>query len=179
MSTLILKDVRLAFPNVFEPHAESGKFNAIGIFPPGSDTHKQVEDAAKAVLQDKWGGKVSEGDLRQYCLHDGVDKSKYDGFEGNFYISASNDAQPSVVDRDGKTPLTKASGKPYSGCYVVMYVDLWAQDNKYGKGVNATLRGIQFYKDGAAFTGGRPLATEEFISFEDETETAATGGIFG
>ena len=60
------------------------------------------------------------------------------------------------------------------------YVELWAQDNQYGKGVNATLRGVQFYRDGQAFTGGRPLGEDEFVSFEDEApQAAAAGGIFG
>lgn len=176
--TTVLKDVRLAFPNIFEGHPESGKFNVLGIFDPGSEGHAALEAEIDKIMQEKWGGKVSRNQLKQFCLHDGADKSQYDGFEGKMYISASNEAQPTVVDRDGRSPLTKASGKPYSGCYVVLYVELWAQDNKYGKGVNATLRGVQFYRDGPAFTGGAPLSTDEFQSF-DEDETADSGGIFG
>lgn len=33
-------------------------------------------------------------------------------------------------------------------------VEFWAQDNNYGKRVNATLLGVQFVRDGAAFAGG-------------------------
>lgn len=173
---IVLKDVRLAFPHIFEPHPESSKFNALGIFEAGSASHKELEAAIEQVMEEKWAGKVTRDQLRQFCLHDGADKSKYDGFEDKLYVSASNDAQPTIVDRDGRTPLTKTSGKPYSGCRVVMYVDVWAQDNKYGKGVNATLRGVQFYRDDAAFTGGAPLATSEFLAFEDDDEPAAAGG---
>ncbi|MNP74169.1 hypothetical protein D3C76_1710040 [compost metagenome] len=35
-----------------------------------------------------------------------------------------------------------------------MIVDIWAQDNSYGKRINAQLQGIQFVKDGEAFSGG-------------------------
>ena len=33
-------------------------------------------------------------------------------------------------------------------------VELWAQDNNYGKRINASLAGVQFAKDGEAFAGG-------------------------
>jgi hypothetical protein len=33
-------------------------------------------------------------------------------------------------------------------------VELWAQDNQYGKRINASLGGVQFAKDGESFGGG-------------------------
>ncbi|MNP47458.1 hypothetical protein D3C76_1415120 [compost metagenome] len=57
------------------------------------------------------------------------------------------------MDRD-RTQLTAQEGKPYSGCYVNVIVDIWAQDNSYGKRINAQLQGIQFVRDGEAFSGG-------------------------
>jgi len=139
-----------------------------------------LQEAITEVGREKFGANFNPKHMRQLCLHDGTDKAdKYDGFEGMVYVSASNDAQPTIVDRDGRTPLTKASGKIYSGCRVVMYVSLWAQDNKYGKGVNATLRGVQFYRDDVAFSGGAPLGVEGFESFEDEAEEKpATKSLF-
>jgi hypothetical protein len=58
-----------------------------------------------------------------------------------------------VVDRD-RTPLTASDGKPYAGCFVNAVVELWAQDNQYGKRINASLGGVQFAADGDAFGGG-------------------------
>ncbi|MEW8105028.1 MAG: ssDNA-binding protein [Candidatus Thiodiazotropha endolucinida] len=183
MTTIVLKDVRLAFPHIFEPHEQSGKYNGLLILDPNTqaDQLEELKAEIMKLVKEKWGGKItSPSQLKQFCLHDGAEKAQYDGFEGKMYVSASNTAAPSVVDTDGRTPLTKAAGKPYSGCYVYGYLELWAQDNKYGKGINATLRGVQFYRDGDAFGGGRPLGVDEFEQLEpanspDDTGFGATG----
>jgi hypothetical protein len=82
------------------------------------------------------------------------------------YVSASNKVAPLVVDKD-KSPLSEASGRPYAGCYVNASLDIWAQDNSYGKRVNATLRGVQFFRDGDAFAGGAPASEDEFDDLSD------------
>jgi len=41
-------------------------------------------------------------------------------------------------------------------------VDLWAQDNQYGKGIHAKLLGVQFMKDGDAFSAGAVIADDDF-----------------
>jgi hypothetical protein len=74
-----------------------------------------------------------------------------------------------VIDRD-KSPLTAEDGKPYSGCYVNCSLELWAQDNSYGKRINAQLGGVQFFKDGDAFSGGGSAADAD--DFDEITEGA-------
>ena len=168
---------RLCFPNLFEPHPQSGKFNAIvaDIDPP---TARLLEDETKRLMQEQWSGKVNDvRQLKQFFLHDGAEKSQYEGFEAGVpYISASNTVQPTVVDRH-RMPVTKASGIIYAGCYVVAYINLWTQDNEYGKGVNASLSGVQFLLDGPPLSGGRPLDPEEFDEYEDEDDPQ--DGLFG
>ena len=68
-----------------------------------------------------------------------------------------------------KTPLVAENGKPYSGCFVNASLELWAQDNNYGKRVNATLMGVQFYKDGDSFSGGGVASEDDFddLSIDD------------
>ena len=102
------------------------------------------------------------------CLHSGDLKANYDGFEGMLYISARNSLRPLVIDVN-KSPLTGEDGKPYAGCYVNASLELWAQDNNYGKRINATLMGVQFYKDGESFTGGGVASEDDFddISLDD------------
>jgi len=39
---------------------------------------------------------------------------------------------------------------------------LWAQDNQFGKRVNAELLGVQFVRDGEPFGGGKPATPEDF-----------------
>ena len=66
-----------------------------------------------------------------------------------------------VIDRD-TTPLMPVDGKPYGGCYVDVSVDIWAQDNSWGKRINGKLRWVQFRSDGDAFSGGAPASESEF-----------------
>ena len=70
-------------------------------------------------------------------------------------------------------PLTAADGRPYAGCYVIANVELWAQDNNYGKRINASLRGVQFLRDGDAFSGGGAASEDEF----DEVEGSDAGDL--
>jgi hypothetical protein len=78
------------------------------------------------------------GEKLNLCLHDGDEKAEYEGFPGNFFLNAANKARPAVIDRD-RSPLIQADGRPYAGCYVNAVIDIWAQDNNFGKRVNASL----------------------------------------
>jgi hypothetical protein len=86
------------------------------------------------------------------------------------YVSAASKTRPLVLDSN-KTPLTDEDGKPYGGCYVNASIEIWAQDNQFGKRINAQLRGIQFVKDGDAFGGGgSPASADEFEELEATSE---------
>lgn len=166
---LVIQNVRLAFPAIFEAKSVAGEdpaFSASLIIPPDHKQMAEINSAIEAVAKEKWGAKATEM-LKQLrakgnvCLHNGDEKTTYDGFEGNFYISARSKTRPLVLDRD-KSPLTQSDGKPYGGCYVVAVLELWAQDNQFGKRINAQLKGVQFYRDGDAFTGGAPADESDF-----------------
>lgn len=176
---ILLKNVRLAFPNLWEPTTVAGegkpRFSATLLIPADHPQIAEIEAAQNAVAQAKWGQKaaaIAKGLAKQdkLALHDGDTKSKYDGFPGNFFVSAAaqENAAPTVIDRD-RSPLSSRSGRPYAGCFVNASIELWAQDNSYGQRVNAQLRGIQFYADGDSFSAGRPADADEF---EEVTEGA-------
>jgi hypothetical protein len=78
-----------------------------------------------------------------------------------------------VIDRDTK-PLTAADGRPYGGCFVDASVDIWAQDNSWGKRINAKLRWVQFRGDGDAFSGGAPVSR---TSSNEIAEGASAGDL--
>lgn len=177
---LVIQNTRLAFPAIFEAKSVAGEepaFSASLILPPDHPQMGEINDAIEAVAKEKWGAKAPEM-LKQIrakgnvCLHDGDEKASYDGFEGNFYISARSKTRPLILDRD-KTPLTQSDGRPYGGCYVVAVLELWAQDNQFGKRVNAQLKGVQFYRDGDAFTGGAPADESDFDDLSDGADAAA------
>src|ERR1700680_2091740 len=159
---ILLRDVRLAFPNLWKASAPKGggeeAFSASFILP---KDHKQVAEinaAVKSLAKDKWGVKADATvkaleAADKTCLDNGDSKAEYAGYEGNLYVPSRSKIRPSVFDQQ-RQELTQADGKPYSGCYVNASIELWAQDNSYGKRINAQLRGVQFLRDGDAFPGG-------------------------
>jgi len=176
---VMLKNVRLAFPNLFEAKTVNGEgepaFSAALIHDPEANakTIEQLEGAIAQVAKDKWGAKADAiltklKSTDKLALHDGDTKADYDGFPGNLYVSARSKTRPTVIDRD-RTPLAESDGRPYAGCYVNASIELWAQDNNYGKRINAQLRGVQFVADGDAFAGGGAAAADEFDELEPET----------
>lgn len=178
---IMLKNVRLSFPNLFEPSIVGDdpkakpRYSAMLILTPDHPQLAEIKSKMIAVAKEKWNAKAVEiykglDKSDKLALHDGDTKAQYDGVGGNFFISAAaqESARPTVVDGN-KSPLTAKDGKPYAGCYINASIDLWAQDNGFGKRVNAQLRGVQFLRDGDAFAAGRPADSEEF---EEVTEGA-------
>ena len=179
-----LKNVRLAFADVFKATDFNGdgnfKFRATLLCTKEGAAHQTLREAitevAKEQWKDKWEKKLAAIKAADnLCIRDG-DLKEYDGFEGCMALSASNKTRPTLFDKDGKTPLVEADGKPYNGCYVNAVVDVYAYD-KYGDQINCSLLGLQFSGDGDAFSGGRPATEDDFESVEDQggDESAPVG----
>lgn len=173
-----LTNVRLCFPDLFKPSEKFNRFGAVFPVEPGSANAKAIEAAIEQAAKDKWGAKASPVLTKLYadgtvCYTKGpktnADGDVYNGFEGKHTLSASNQTRPTVVDVD-RSPLTEADGKPYAGCYVNAIVEVWAQDNQWGRRINCTLKGVQFARDGEAFSGSAPAAADDFddLSVGDE-----------
>ena len=167
---LHLSNVRLAFPKLFEPETFNGEgkpaYSAAFIIDPKHPDMAKVKAAIEQVAAEKWTAKakpilaaiLAKDDS---CLHNGDLKAQYEGFEGNHYLSSRCYTRPLVINAD-KTPLAAQDGRPYAGCYVNASIEIWAQDNGFGKRVNATLKGVQFLRAGDAFAGGAPASEDEF-----------------
>lgn len=165
-----LTNVRLAFPQLWEAKTVNGEgkpaFSASFLLAPDHPDVARLNAAIDTVAREKWGAKADAvlkamRGADKVCLHDGDMKENYDGFGGNLYVSSRSATRPLVIDAD-RSPLTEKEGKPYAGCYVNASIELWPQDNNYGKRVNASLRGVQFLRDGDAFAGGAPASEDEF-----------------
>lgn len=170
---VMLRNVRLAFPALFEPSSYGEgdpAYSATLIMDPAQA--EVVDKAIAGVARDKWGAKA-DAQLKalraagKVCLRDGDEKADYDGFEGMMFIAARSRTRPTVVDGQ-RQPLTQSDGRIYAGCYVNASLEIWAQDNAFGKRINCTLRGVQFVRDGEAFGGGRPASADEFDELEAE-----------
>ena len=172
---LSLNNARLAFPAIFEAKSvanEEPAFSASLILTPDHPQIAAINEAIEAVAKEKWGAKASEilKGLRakdNVCLHDGDEKSNYDGFEGNFYISARAKTRPLVIDRD-KSPLVQSDGRPYGGCYVNGLIALFVPKN-WAK-VCASLEIIQKTKDGESFGAPRVDAEDVMPELPDEDD---------
>lgn len=168
---VVLENVRLAFshPGLFVASAVNGegqpKFSCSLILQPGHAGIKAIEDAALKCAQEKWGAKAAQMIAAmkaqdKHPLHNGDTKTSYDGFPGNFFVSARSVKKPLVIDRD-RTPLDQSSPRLYPGAYVNAIIDLWAQDNQFGKRINAQIQGVQYFADGDSFGGGGTVASQD------------------
>lgn len=174
---ILLKGVRLSFAHIFQPEAFEGsdpRYSANFLIPKDAQQLAAIEKAIETVANEKWGAKA-QGNLAllrktdKVALRDGDTKPDYDGYEGNMFLSTANRVRPTIVDRDRRR-IEADEGRPYAGCYVNASVDIWAQDNKFGKRINARLLAIQFVRDGEAFAGGAPGSPDDFedLSMEDD-----------
>lgn len=175
------KHMRVSFVKVFRAEAFRGakrgpsdggeKAYSLNVLIPkdtreGKALHDELRDMIDDAMDAKWGRDKPRLKPDKFCLRDGDDED-YDGYEGHWYITARNRNRPKVMDADGVTPLVEEDGRPYSGCYANVWIRVWAQDNEYGKRVNASLEAVQFVRDGEAFSGAAPISDEEF---EDERD---------
>lgn len=181
MAKIVLTNVRGRFMDIFvatslegnEP-SYKGKFV---IDPTDTANIKLCEEAEIAVAKEMWKGKADA--VRSNFVRTGKkpdvffvrepyknkDGEPWDGFVDMFYVTASRkvkDGRPKVVDRNPKIELTEADGKPYDGCYVNVSMEVWAQDNKWGRAVRASLLAVQFVKDGDGFGGSPKSDGSEF-----------------
>jgi hypothetical protein len=84
-------------------------------------------------------------------------------------IKASASKRPMVLDRD-RSPLTENDNRVYAGCYVNAIIELWAQNNQWGKRINANLLGVQFFKDGEPFADGETANADDFEAFDSDED---------
>lgn len=191
---VMLLEVRVSFTEVYERGKDTvneegetvpGKFKSNGLMEKGTrrgEANKALIVAACGrVKAAKWGANPPKLKPEKVCLRDG-DLEDYDGYANNWFIVASDKNQPVLITKhkDSKGNWIPAKeGQIYSGCYCNMLVNIWAQDNKFGKRLNASLRALQFVRDGEAFSGAAPVdpnTHEKFLMIEaDEGEDMALG----
>lgn len=188
--------VRLSFAHLWTAKAfregQPARFEGAFLMDPSDPAHiatlGEVQDAALGVIKAKFNGKVPADLDLCFGYSDGETPiliankkyrnkvKEYDGYEGMIYLTSANKTAPKVVNRQrnpdtGKfDQVSEASGIVYSGCYVNATVTLWAQDNEFGKRVNANLRAVQYVKPGEAFGVAPVDADDEFEEVEGDFE---------
>lgn len=166
-----LPNVRLSFPSLFRKAVFSGtetKFEATFLIRKEGNEEliEKINSAiAEKIKNDLKGAKLPADKI---CFKDG-DDIEYDGYAGHMSIKASNSKRPMIIDRD-KSPLTEEDNRIYAGCYVNAIIELWAQNNQFGKRINANLLGVQFSKDGEPFGDGVGASADDFDFVEDSDD---------
>ena len=187
-----LENVRVAFADgLFNAKVPKGggtaAFSCNFLFPPGHPAEAAVNAGVVAAAKacKKWKPEQVKGILTQLkatdrlCIHDGDLKPDYEGFPGNWNVAARNKKRPLLM-KANKEPLTESDGILYSGCYVNAIIDVWAQDNAFGKRINATVAAVQFLRKGDAFGGGTVvIEDDDFGDVSDVgTDESAEEGLF-
>jgi hypothetical protein len=170
MAQIKLKNVRLSFPSLFHKAAFQGNETKYeGTFLLNKKTHAdsitEIQSAiAEKIKTDLKGAKLGADKI---CLKDG-DELDYDGYAGHFRIKGANGKRPLVIGKD-KSPVTEDDNVFYAGCYVNAIIELWAQDNGFGKRINANLLAVQFAGDGEPFSdGGSSVGVDDFDVVDDD-----------
>lgn len=200
-NTIVLMG-RLSYPSLHEPsqmNDDSGKptgepkYSCAVLIDKttGADQLKRCKEIIKNVCAAEWKGKTvklkdgkvlssgTDGNivLMGIALRDGVEKDDKEGYgDSVMFVSASSKNKPAVVQKvnGAFADLPKDSGKPYAGCNVAVSVRFWAQDNQYGKRVNAELRSVLFTGDNTPFGSAPVNVEEEFEDVELPEETTSS-----
>ena len=128
--SVILKDVRLAWADIFKPgegmNGGPPKFKVTGLFAPDSDAAKLAKGAMVEAARGLWGDNavkmIQSMQANSKAVRNGNDKMDDKGevrseYAGQLFISASNKSKPQIVGPkriDGKFVHIKEDG----GCQV-------------------------------------------------------------
>ena len=179
MATITLKNVRLAFADVFTAVQFQGqgepRYSAVLLIEPGSENDNLVQETINHVAKEKFKGRAGmllkqwDGNTGKLCYTDGnlKDPEKYNGFQDKMALAINRPKKAGPISLIGprKNPATgvfdqlEDDGTLYAGCYVNAKVDIWAQDGTY-PGIRGTAVCLQFADDGESF-GGTVKASAE------------------
>ena len=167
MAKIHLKNVRISYPSLFAPSVykgKEGKYEATFLIPKEDTSTKAILDKAieEALADAKIKGKIPSD---KCCLSDG-DEKEDTNYHGYWSIKAGNKKRPQVINR-GMSPITEADGVIYPGCKVMAIIDIWIQDNDWGKRINANLYGVQFVADDTPFGIGPIDVLDQFDDLDD------------
>jgi hypothetical protein len=184
MAKLLIKSARLSFPDLAEAKQYQGQgpfnYSATFLVPPDSEADLAIKAEIERVAREAWP-KTYAKELPALMLNPmkaayiSGDLKSYDGYAGMMALTAKRkqeDGRPQIEARDGTPVMAGDDGFPYAGCHVHATVEIWAQDNQYGKGIRCTLRGVRFAKDGDAFGGSGHVGADEFAGLIQDDEEA-------
>lgn len=183
---------RLSFPALAKAEQFKGdpnskpRYGISVLVPKDSEEMKLINEVVREVFEDKWGSQPAEKKKAIWAkiksnnrlfITDG-DAKEYDGYAGHNVLSAYNQLpspRPLCINQRREIiPVDELEQVLYSGCYVNAILNVWAQDNKWGQGIRASIGGVQFVKDGDRFSGGAIASADEFEEIEETDDSDFT-----
>lgn len=174
-----LFNVRISYPHIFEPKAfapgDKPRYSAKFLL--SKDEHiklvKQIAHRMKELAASSYTDKKLPAPDK-LCMRDGDSTGKEEE-EGYWVVSASEYTRPHVVHRD-RSPLAAEDDVVFPGCRVNAKIRLWAQDNKWGRRINANLLGVQFVAEDERLGNGVPRQAPEEMFDDVSSQYGSDGG---
>lgn len=143
----------------------------------------------KIACNNQWGtqGPAMYDSLKakhMLCLKEGsIMKPGEEAYAGKLFIAGNAKKRFTIVGPD-RTPVNSGDAfAPYSGAFGNGIIQIWAQDNSWGKRVNAQIMGVQFSRHGEPLGGGRVANPDDFgivsAAGADGAAPAAAGNAAG
>lgn len=172
-NTVTLRNVRLSFPALFEPKKgpeETSKPAYAATFILDKKTNAADIKAINAAIDNLVKTEFKGVKPPKMCLRDGSEKSHLDGYGPDvMFVSARNEKRQLVLDTDAKSPMEPTDSRMHAGCYVNVVIRLWAQNNKFGKRINASLGPVQYFRKGEEFGDSRIDPADHFTAVSDDS----------
>ena len=172
-SAMVIVRGQLAFAQqIFDAESfEGGGVEYYGtqvLIDPESEDFKRLSAAIESVKKAADLGKLRAD---RVCVTDG-DETDYDTHQDKKVLRASRRAdkgRPITVDKKLQ-PCVQEDGLLYSGATANVKISVWAQDNKYGKRINAELLAVQFVEHGDNMGGSVAPTIDGFDAIDDPDE---------
>lgn len=182
---IIVKETRCSFPRLYGAEVKEGG----DTFGPGialilergkhSAVLTEIKAEMRAAIANEPKLKKSPPTGEKLCLRE-PDREELRYKEDNLVIKANCPRPPIVLHPDGRTVMTEATDKVYSGCYVNAKIEIWGQANKYGRRVNAKLIAVQYVpKEAESFDGSYVSPEEAVEGFESLDDVTPDGSVLG
>ena len=188
-TTILLTNVRLSYAYVFKPYeGDDGKksygshmiFDDSQPFEPKTPLPNgekiTMKEAIQRAMREVLKGLAAQDRL---CLHRGdVSKPGLAPYKGKLYVSSNSATRPNTFDSKGRQVNdANESEAVYSGCIAQVVINIWAQENKFGKRINASPMGFKFVRHEERLSGGgRVASADEFGNADASADGDAPGG---
>lgn len=173
---VITGKVRFCYCNVFEPKAmnegDDPKYSVCILIRKDDEKTlakiKNAIDAAKEAYKAKLAGRDGKIPANiKTPLRDGdMDRPDDPAFEGCYFINASSNRAPGIVDANREPIMTR--DEFYSGCYGRASINFYGY-NVQSKGIAAGLNNLQKLADGPVLAGGSS-AEADFADVDDDED---------